>query len=168
VLAFDYRGYGMSTGRATERGLYQDVNAIVSHGWTDGNQRTPLIYWGRSLGATMAAYAATIRQPDGIILESGFPDVRSLIRSSPVMALLLPFSSYRFPTAEYLARVTAPVLVMHGDRDGVIPYALGRELFSRLREPKTFFSIGGGDHNDVAPPDPQAYWTAVDQFTASR
>jgi fermentation-respiration switch protein FrsA (DUF1100 family) len=166
VLAFDYRGYGLSTGRPTERGLYQDVTAIVRQGWPDSSgDNVPLVFWGRSLGATMAAYAASIRTPDGIILESGFPDVRALMQSSGVMALLLPFASYRCPTAEYLSRVAAPVLVMHGDHDGVIPYRLGQELFARLREPKTFVTIGGADHNDAPPPDPKAYWSAIDGFT---
>ena len=79
------------------------------------------------------------------------------------MALSL-FATYRFPTAEFVNRTTMPVLVMHGDRDSVIPFALGRELFSRIREPKAFVVIAGGDHNDAVPPDPAAYWAAIDGF----
>ena len=162
VLAIDYRGYGMSTGRPTERGLYRDVDAVVKAQWPAGD--APLIYWGRSLGGAMAAYAATVQRPDGVIIEAGFPDARSVLRGSPVMAVLALFSSYRFPAAEYLTRASVPVLVMHGDRDSVIPFPLGRELFERIPEPKTFVVVHGGDHNDAAAPDPAAYWAAIDHF----
>jgi fermentation-respiration switch protein FrsA (DUF1100 family) len=57
--------------------------------------------------------------------------------------------------------------MLHGDRDSVIPFALGRELFERIPEPKTFVTIAGGDHNDAAAPDPAAYWAAIDRFVAT-
>lgn len=164
VLAVDFRGYGLSTGRPSERGLYRDVDAVLDHVWRDRDRRAPIVYWGRSLGAAMAAYAASVRPPDRVILESGFPDVRTVVRSSPLLALLTPFSSYRFPTAELMRGVRAPVLVMHGDRDRVIPFALGRALFESLGGPKRFVTIPGGDHNDVTPLDADAYWSAVDAF----
>jgi len=167
VAAFDYRGYGVSTGRPTERGLYRDVEAVVARAWNDGDRAAPLIYWGRSLGGTMAAYAATVRRPDGVILESAFPDARAVCRTSPVLAVLGLFSSYRFPTAEFINRARVPVLQLHGDRDSVIPFELGRELFGRIAEPKQFFVIAGGDHNDAAPPDPPPYWAAIDRFVSA-
>ena len=164
VLAIDYRGYGASTGRPSERGLYRDVDATLERAWTLFDGHAPVVYWGRSLGATMAAYAATVRAPQGLILESGFPDARAVIRSSPPLLLLSLFASYRFATARHLQSVDVPILVMHGDRDSVIPYALGRTLFEGIRGPKTFVTIAGGDHNDFAPVDPQAYWSAIEAF----
>jgi len=166
VLAVDYRGYGLSTGRPSERGLYRDVDAVIESAWRDRNRKAPIVYWGRSLGATMAAYAASVKPPDRIILESGFPDARAVVRSSPVLVLLTPFSSYRFPTAELMRGVRTPVLVMHGDRDRVIPFDLGRALFERLEGSKQFVTIKGSDHNDVTPVDENAYWSAVDRFIA--
>jgi fermentation-respiration switch protein FrsA (DUF1100 family) len=165
VFAIEYRGYGLSTGRPTERGLYRDVDATLEHAWTSpGN--IPLIYWGRSLGGTMAAYATTVRRPDGLILESSFPDARAVVRESPVLLALSLFASYRFPTAEFVNRTTMPVLQLHGDHDSVIPFAVGQDLFARIREPKTFVTIPGGDHNDVVPADPATYWNAIDGFVA--
>jgi len=167
VVAFDYRGYGTSTGLPTEQGLYRDVDAVVERFRTLPRRPLPVVYWGRSLGTTMAAYATTVAAPDGVILESGFPDARSVTATSPVLALLALFSSYRFPTADFMRRFVPPppALVMHGDRDSVVPIALGRALFARINEPKTFVTIRGGDHNDAAPPDP-AYWPQVDHFVA--
>jgi uncharacterized protein len=108
-----------------------------------------------------------VARPDGVILESGFPDARAVAWTSPVLALLALFSSYRFTTAEFMRRLAPPppALVMHGDSDSVIPIEVGRSLFARINEPKTFAVIHGGDHNHAAPADP-AYWRHVDQFVA--
>lgn len=167
VLAVDYRGYGLSTGKPSERGLYRDVDAVLERAAGDADPRTPTVYWGRSLGTAIAAYAASARPPDGVILEAGFPDARTLLRSSPPLALLALFSTYRFPTAELMRRVRSPVLVLHGDQDRVIPYAAGRALFDRLEGPRHFFTVRGGDHNDESPPDPPAYWGVIDAFVDS-
>jgi fermentation-respiration switch protein FrsA (DUF1100 family) len=166
VLAFDYRGYGTSSGTPSERGLYRDVQAIVDHAWRASTVRRPVVYWGRSLGSVMAAYAATLRPPDGLILEAGFPDAPTLLRGSPLLAFLSLFSTYRFPTSEFLRQVHAPVLVIHGDKDGIIPFAMGRRLFDGISGNKEFFTISGGDHNDAVPSDRVGYWRAVNAFIA--
>jgi fermentation-respiration switch protein FrsA (DUF1100 family) len=166
LVAFDYRGYGVSTGRPSESGLYRDADAVVQHAALSRRPALPLVYWGRSLGSAMAAYASTRQRPDGLILESAFPDARSIIRSSPLLALLALFSTYRFPTAEHANAGRVPVLVMHGTGDSVIPFELGRALYDRLNGAKTFVEISGGDHNDTRPPDERAYWRAVDDFVS--
>lgn len=164
VFAVDYRGYGVSTGTPTERGLYRDVEAAVQNAWPGAASDVPLVYWGRSLGASMAAYGATVRKPDGVIVEAGFPSARAAVRSSPVLAVLSLFASYRFPAGEFLNRANVPVLAMHGDRDSVIPFALGEELHREITAPKEFLVIRGGDHNDAVAPDPAAYWSAIERF----
>jgi hypothetical protein len=169
VVAFDYRGYGLSTGRPTEQGLYRDVDAIVRQFWSGSPPETPIVYWGRSLGAAMAAYASTVRAPDGLILESAFPDVRSLVRTSRLLAFLALLSAYRFPCADFVRRrsIPTPVLVMHGDDDHIVPIEQGRALFEGIGEPKQFVPIPGGDHDDVTPSAPDTYWEAVDRFITS-
>jgi fermentation-respiration switch protein FrsA (DUF1100 family) len=166
LFAFDYRGYGVSTGRPTEQGMYRDVDASVERFWRDTSGGTPVVYWGRSLGVAMAAYASMVRAPDGLILESGFPDARSLIRTSPVLAFLAVFSTYRFPCSEFLNRLgtPVPVLVVHGDDDHVVSITQGRALFDTIVAPKRFVTVRGGDHNDLAPSDPYTYWEAVSGF----
>jgi fermentation-respiration switch protein FrsA (DUF1100 family) len=168
VIAVDYRGFGLSTGSPTEQGLYRDVEATIR--FVDDGLRQPglpLIYWGRSIGSAMAAYAASRRAPDGIILEAGFPSAEAIFSGNPVMRVLLMFATYRFPTAEWMAQVTAPALVLHGDSDGIIPYQAGRQLYDSLPGPKTFVTIPGGDHNDPAPPDAAHYWGAIKEFITS-
>ena len=168
VVAVDYRGYGLSTGSPTEQGLYRDVEATITH--VDATMRRPelpLIYWGRSLGTAMAGYAATRGRPDGVVLEAGFPSAKALFDRNPVMLVLSAFSTYRFATAEWMANVQTPALVIHGDRDSVIPYRLGQRLYEALPGRKRFVTIPGGDHNDPAPADPEPYWSAVREFIAS-
>ena len=164
VLAVDYRGYGLSSGRPSERGVYRDVEATLAHA-ARLNRDAPLVYWGRSLGAALAAYAASIEAPDGVILEASFASARAAVRSSPVLAGLSLLGSYRFPTTQFMKNVRAPALVLHGDRDSVIPFELGRAVYDALPGPKSFVVIRGGDHNDTVAAD-DGYWPAVEGFVA--
>jgi uncharacterized protein len=168
VIAVDYRGYGLSTGSPTEAGLYRDVDATLAHVQQKLRRRdVALIYWGRSIGAAMAAYGASRTAPDGIVLEAGFPTARAIFERNPVMLLLSVFASYRFATAEWMSGVSTPVLVIHGDADSIIPYRLGQRLYEGLRGRKRFVTIPGGDHNDASPTDPTLYWDAVNEFVSS-
>lgn len=168
VVALDYRGYGVSTGRPSENGIYRDADATLAyvHGQLP-RVEAPLVYWGRSLGTFVAAYAASRRAPDGIILESGFPSMRSVLETNPLMWVMSWLSSYRFPTAHWMAQVQRPALVIHGTRDRVIRYSLGQRLFDRLPEPKRFLSLEGVDHNDPTPHDWPLYWDAITGFVGT-
>ena len=168
VMAVDYRGYGASTGRPSERGLYRDAEAATAY-FTQHLKRqgAPVIFWGRSLGCAVASYAAAKSPPDVLILESPFPDVRSLFAGNPVMIVLSVFSSYRFPTAAHLQEYRGRLLVVHGDADSIIPFSAGRKVFERAASAdKVFVVLEGADHNDVHASHP-AYRQAVDRFLGS-
>ena len=168
MLAADYRGYGLSTGSPSEQGLYRDVDAVLEYVAAQPHRgEVPVIYWGRSLGAVMAAYAASRKPPSGVILEAGFPSMRSVLETNPLMWALSWGSSYRMPTAEWMSGVTQPSLVLHGDRDSVIPYRLGKRLYAALPGPKRFVTIAGGDHNEPVPIDAAAYWREINAFVAT-
>jgi pimeloyl-ACP methyl ester carboxylesterase len=164
VLAVDYRGYGLSEGTATESGLLLDAEAVARHAASSRVGNRPLIYWGRSLGGPIAAAAAGVANPDALVLESTFPDKASVVRSMPLLLLLNVFSSYRLDTAGRLRGFSKPVLVVHGDGDTIIPYALGQRLFERLDAPKRFVTVPGGDHNDFFDARHEAYWTPIRAF----
>jgi uncharacterized protein len=164
VLAVDYRGYGLSTGSPTEAGVYLDAEAAVRHAARDRAPGRPLVFWGRSLGAAIAASATHAIVPDGLVLESGFPDKASVIRTQPLLRALNIFGSYRFATVELLRDFARPVLVMHGDRDSIVPFPLGRELFAGLSEPKQFVALKGADHNDFFDETRREYWDPVIRF----
>lgn len=168
VLAADYRGYGGSTGSPTERGIYVDADAAV----TAFNSQlrkpgVPVVFWGRSIGTPVAASTTRHTRPDALVLESPFPDVASIFRRNPVMRFFLVFSSYRFPTLRLMERYDGPLLVIHGERDTLIPFRAGRELFDRAATPrKEFVAIQGAEHNDLHVADRAAYWAAIDRFVA--
>jgi alpha-beta hydrolase superfamily lysophospholipase len=166
VLALDYRGYGLSTGSPTEAGVYRDAAAVAQHSARaqSGGRPRPLVFWGRSLGGAIAASATRTVTPDALILESSFADKAAVIRANPVLRALNLFGSYRFNTVEMLRGFQKPVLVLHGDRDGVVPFSAGRELFEQLGAPKKFVTIRGGDHNDLLDLSRTDYWKPVFQF----
>ena len=165
VIAIDYRGYGLSSGRPTEQGVYRDTDALVSY-VRDRFQRPegPLVYWGRSLGGPIAAYAATVLPPDGVVLESTFPDVQALLRRNPIMAVLGLFSSYRFPTLEFLQGYERPILVIHANEDEIVPYDLGVRLHARLGRNASMVTLARGGHNDLHGPTERIYWAPIVEF----
>ena len=164
VLAVDYRGYGLSTGTPTEEGVYRDAEAVARHAAATRAADRPLVFWGRSLGTPIAAAATRVAMPDGLVLESGFPDKASVIRRQPLLRALNLFASYRFSTVELLQGFRNPVLVMHGDLDSIVPFSLGRELFERLTAPKQFLGIRGAGHNEFIEATRRDYWDPVVRF----
>ena len=168
VLAIDYRGYGLSDGKPSEAGIYADAEAAARHAHSHRAPGRPLIYWGRSLGGPVAAAAARAVAPDALVLESTFPDKSSVLRGNPVMRVLNAFSSYRLSTLDHLRGFTRPVLIIHAERDTIIPFALGRDLFERLEAPKTFVTLRGGDHNDLYDHSHATYWDPIHKFIAEQ
>ena len=165
VIACDYRGYGESTGSPTEAGLYQDTAALVHHFWHNIHRPTSrVLYWGRSLGGIMAAYATTVRKPDGLVLEATFSEKSSLLKHYPLLRILGFFSRYRFPTTEFVRDLDRPVLVIHGTQDEVVPFSEGQKLFHELNTEKYFSEIEGASHNNLHLIDPESYRTRVREF----
>ena len=169
VFAVDYRGYGLSSGRPSEAGVYLDAAAVARHAVRSrsGGASRPLVFWGRSLGGAIAASATRTTTPDAVVIESGFPDKAAVIRRHPILRLLNTFASYRFDTVEMLGNFQKPVLVIHGDRDSIVPLTVGRELFAQLSGPKQFVTVHGADHNDLLSVSRRDYWQPVLSFITS-
>ena len=168
VLAVDYRGYGASSGSASERGLYRDADATVDVFQRDFRRPgVPVIYWGRSIGAPVAAHAAARSAPSGLVLETPMPDARSVLRSSPILWVLSFLSTYTFPTTRLLEKYQGPLLIVHGDADEIVPFDAGRRVFERAPSlKKTFITIDGASHNDLHIARPTSYWSAIDAFVS--
>ena len=169
VFAIDYRGYGDSTGRPSETGVYRDADAAIRQfAERMRKPQLPLIYWGRSLGSPAAAYAATRTAPNGLVLESPMPHARSLLGDNPVLWLFSFLSSYSFSTSRFLARVDVPLLIVHGDNDSLVPHEAGKRVYADAStKRKTFVTIAGAGHNDLHAVEPALYWKAVDDFVAA-
>lgn len=168
VFAVDYRGYGWSTGAPSEQGLYADALAAVDY--FNANFRDPklgLVYWGRSLGSSVAAYAAQTYPPDGLVLETAFPSKASLVEHYPRLKPFQPFSRYKFDTAKYLEGHQFPILLLHGDKDRTVPLKQGQQLYTALSEPKEFWRVPGGGHVDIHMVDTARYLQKIVGFIES-
>ena len=148
VLMYDYRGYGQSEGKPTEAGLYKDIEAVVHHLKTDkGYDENEMVMYGRSLGAAVAAYAATQFNIRGLVLDSAFKNLRAMIRDVyPFVPTVL--ARYRFPTDEYIMQLEGlPIMIMHSPGDEIVRFSHGRALYEMIDQPKAFVELRGG-HND--------------------
>ena len=148
VVALSYRGYAGSSGQPTEPGLLQD--AAAAYAFTAARYSADrMVVWGFSLGSGVAV-ALAAKQPVGkVILEAPYTsitDVAALrFRIVPVRWLMRD----QFRSDERIARVTAPLLIMHGARDSTIPIAFGQRLFALAHQPKQFVRFPEGGHNDL-------------------
>lgn len=165
VFALDYRGYGESTGNPTEDGILEDSRAFVDFYWEQLHKPdVPVLYFGRSLGGVTSAYASTIHKPDGLVLEATFPSKASLLEHYPFLRLLNQFARYRLPTIEFLQNTDFPILLIHGDRDTVVPLSVGRQLFELIEADKELYVVKGADHNAQYVAGGEEYWTRLQNF----
>ncbi len=165
VLLFDYRGYGRSEGRPTEKGTYRDADAALVYLRSRGDVSPDrIIYFGRSLGAAVAVELATRYPPYGLILESPFPSVRHMARLSYRFLPMWPLLVDRYDSQARIAKVQAPLLVLHGDQDDTVPIEAGRKLFDAAREPKHFYAVQGAGHNDTYDVGGRSYFAALRSF----
>lgn len=163
VLAFDYEGYGLSTGGPPgERATYRDIEAVYDYATRElGVAPDRLLVHGRSVGTGPSLHLAATRPVGGLIVESGFTSAFRVMTHIP----LLPFD--KFPNLERIRQVQVPVLVIHGTDDEVIPFRMGRQLFDAAREPKTKLWVQGAGHNDLAWVAGASYRDALRAFAAT-
>jgi len=148
VFIIDYRGYGQSEGKITEKGTYLDAEAAwnyLSH--TQGISEKQIIIFGRSLGASIASRLASKHTPAALIIESGFTSVPSMGQRLYPFLPIRWLTYFKFDTKQYVKNISCPVLVAHSRDDEIIPYEEGREIFEAAPEPKQFLEMQGG-HND--------------------
>jgi uncharacterized protein len=151
VLLFDYRGYGGNAGVPGEHGLAADSRAVRAYLLTRSDvDPARLVYFGESLGAAVAVDLATEHPPAALILRSPFTSLSDIGRHHypflPVRLLLRD----RFDSIGRIRQVRAPLLVIAGDRDGIVPADHSQRLFDAAVEPKMLLVIKGADHNDDA------------------
>jgi len=150
VLLVDYRGYGRSEGKPSEKGIYLDGEAAYEYVTRErGVPAGRVICFGRSIGCAVALHVALKYPVAGLVLESPFTSARAMARR---MLPLLPvwlFIRSEFDNIGRVPSVKAPVLVIHGDRDEVVPFEQGRAVFDAAPEPKEFYCLEGARHNDT-------------------
>lgn len=166
VFIFDYRGYGQSEGKPTEKGTYLDAEAAWRY-LVEERQVAPaeIIIFGRSLGGAIAAHLAQRHTPKALILESSFTSIRDMA------AVIYPFLPVRllvrfhYHTIAYLKEVNCPLLIIHSPDDDLIPFRQGRRLFEAAGEPKEFLEISGS-HNEGFLQSAKGYEKGLAKFMA--
>jgi pimeloyl-ACP methyl ester carboxylesterase len=148
VVLFDYRGYGRSTGKPSEEGTYVDARAALRTLLRTGVDPAGLIYLGESLGGAIALALALESPPRGLILQSAFTSVRDVARRHyPFIPTVAIPDAY--PSLRRIPNLRVPLLVIHGDRDPIVPASHGRALFEAAPEPKRLEVFPGLGHNDL-------------------
>jgi uncharacterized protein len=149
LVALSYRGYAGSTGQPSEQGLLLDADAAYAFA-AERYDAARIVAWGFSLGSGVATALAADDHPVGkLILEAPYTSI------ADVAAAKLPFIPVRlllkdqFRSDLRIARVRAPLLIMHGVHDRTIPIKLGERLFALAHEPKQFVRFADGGHDDL-------------------
>lgn len=148
VLAFDYRGYGKSGGVVTRAGTIADAIAAIDFALARDPER--VVVFGHSLGGAVGLRAAAERPAvRGVVAESTFSNYREIARAkAPWISWLVPLViSAGFDPDEVLAELSpAPVLVIHGERDHIVPVELGERLYERASQPKGLWRVPEARH----------------------
>jgi fermentation-respiration switch protein FrsA (DUF1100 family) len=149
LVALSYRGYGGSSGKPSEAGLIED--AFAAHAFAVARYpAAKLVVWGESLGSGVAVALAAQRPVARVILEAPFAS------SVEIGAAAYPFVPVRwlmkdqFRSDLRIGKVTAPVLILHGERDTIVPIASGERLFDLIKSPKRFVRFPDGGHEDLS------------------
>ena len=163
VLLLDYRGYGLSEGTPSEAGAYADARTGLRYLLEErGFAANRVVVFGRSLGGAVAIDLVQDRTIAGLILESTFTSVADMARS--ILPPAAPFVRGRFDSEKKIARLRAPLLFFHGDRDEIVPHELGQRLFEVAPEPKAFETIVGAGHNDTTQVGGRPYFERIRRF----
>ena len=173
VLAVDYRGWGQSTPLTpSEQTILQDADLA----WVELQRREPRaahrVIYGHSMGSGVAVdLASRLHAPTdygALILESAFTSFSDVAREAGFLTQLFDlFNQQRFASIEKIARVNAPLLMLHGLRDDTIPIALGERLFKAANPPKQWLTIDNGGHSDLDEINPALYQSTLQRFATT-
>lgn len=150
VFLFDYRGFGRSAGRPSERGLYRDGVAAWNY-LVEKEKIAPerIVLHGHSIGAAVAIEVALQKKVRGLVIESAFTSTKDMAKTMVLFSLFSPVFPANYNNLEKIRRVPFPKLIVHGDRDEIVPFSMGQKLFEAAAAPKFFYPVKDAGHNDV-------------------
>jgi fermentation-respiration switch protein FrsA (DUF1100 family) len=160
ALLVAYRGYSGNPGTPTEQGLYADARAALDWLQLQGVAGGSVVVYGQSLGSGVATKMAAERDVGAVILEAPYTSTVDVAAGRFPIVPVSWLMQDRFESLDRIGAITEPLLVMHGDRDGVIPQRLGRQLFDAANSPKEGFWPHGLGHGDLF--DNGGFRTAVE------
>ncbi|MBP9854400.1 MAG: alpha/beta hydrolase [Candidatus Omnitrophica bacterium] len=163
ILIYDYQGYGKSTGNPSEKGLYQEAEAIYKYLTEERNIKpASIIVYGESLGGAVAVDLASKKDIGGLILDSTFSSARDMAK------YIYPFIPgflvrTKLDSLSKIRWVKAPKLFFHSKADGTVPYELAQKLYNAADGKKKFVEIQGG-HNDNYEQSGETFYQEIKTF----
>lgn len=172
LFIFDYRGYGLSEGKPSEKGMYSDGEGALEYLTSrDDIDSDRLVLFGRSLGGGVVVELGARHRVKAVIIESSFTSVDEMSRymrpSTAFFALSRLLVRSRFDSLSKMGSIHSPVMVVHGDRDVTVPVEMGKALYDAANEPKRFYEIKGATHNDAYIVGGENYFKALREFIES-
>ena len=172
-IVADYRGYGISTGSPTVSNLFADAYTVLAHirnTLDEKGYKGPLWIMGRSLGSAPAIELAAGKGGivDGLIVESGFSEVKDLLERIGILPRdMTGEPDAFFSSADTIRRFNGPVLIIHAEHDQIIPVDHGRKLHDSAPGPvKKLKIIPGADHNNIFAVAGMNYFETIRKFMA--
>jgi uncharacterized protein len=148
LVAVSYRGYGGSTGSPSESGLNHDAHAAYDEAVRRfGAER--IVLYGQSLGTGVVVRLATEAKVKGLILEAPYFSAAEVTKERYPFAPIALLMKDQFRSGDLIGQVRVPVLIMHGERDGIIPFGQGMALFNASSAPRRFVRFPAAGHNDL-------------------
>lgn len=170
VLGVGYRGYGKSTGKPSEKGLYIDGRAAIDHVTGDRSvSPARVILLGRSIGSTVAVDLARQEAIGGLILVTPMTTGKAMGKYHG-FGVLSALASDAFDNLNKIAHIRSPLLVVHGTSDNIVPVAMGEQLHAQAPSPKKIVIIQGAGHNDISiggVGGVNMYWDAIREWLQS-
>lgn len=165
VFIFDYRGYGKSTGTPSETGLYTDGLAAYDYLVVErGVVPDQIVLFGRSIGAAVAIDMALKKRAGGLIIESAFTSTRDMAKSMALFRLISYFLPPHYNMLAKISRVDVPKLIVHAERDEIVPFSMGQRLFEAAKTPKYFYPLKRAGHNDTYGEGGEEYFQIIAAF----
>ncbi len=149
VLLLEYRGFGGNAGSPSEKGLIEDASAAYRFLREEGVIAADIVPYGESLGSAVAAAIAAKQAVGAVVLEAPFTTLAEIGAYHYWYLPVAPLVRDRYDTLARLGSVQAPVLVLHGVRDRVVPAEMGRRVYDTARPPKTLFLAPEAGHSDL-------------------
>ena len=148
VFMPSYRGYSGSTGSPTERANVADAKLAYEALRKDGIASEDIVLYGESLGSGVAVQVAAEKPVGGIVLDAPYTSIVDVAAAAYPFLPVRPFMFDRYDTMRHLGGVNAPLLVVHGEEDEVIPVDMGRAVYAAANGPKELVTFPGAGHSD--------------------
>lgn len=167
IFIFDYREFGKSEGKISEQGTYLDAKAALKYLYSrEDTNNEKIIFFGRSIGSAVAVDLAVKEKCCALVLETPLTSLKDMAKSLYPYHPLGFIMQSKYDSIAKIRDIKVPVLIIHGDKDEMVPYEQGRRLYDAANSPKEFYTIPGAVHNDTYIVGGEEYFDTIGKFVS--